>query len=50
MVIRLQQMLSVGGARSILRWPALMLDPDPWIQGLGVFDMAYMTDMALKSQ
>jgi len=49
-------MLSVSGARSILGWPALILDPDPWIQDLGVFDMADMTDMTdmtdmmLKSQ
>lgn len=34
-----RQMLSIGGADASKGYPAEFADPDPWAQGLGVFDM-----------
>lgn len=34
-----RQMLSIGGADATKGYPAEFEDPDPWAQGLGVFDM-----------
>ncbi|KAK7700822.1 hypothetical protein SLS64_010673 [Diaporthe eres] len=34
-----RQMLSIGGTDASKGYPAEFADPDPWIQGLGVFDM-----------
>ncbi|KAK7966083.1 Kelch repeat-containing protein [Apiospora aurea] len=42
-----RQMLSVGGSHGGLGFPKSELYPDPWKQGLGVFDL---TDMVWKSQ
>ncbi|KAK8047666.1 Kelch repeat-containing protein [Apiospora saccharicola] len=42
-----RQMLSVGGSNGALGFPQSQLDPDPWKQGLGVFDL---TDMVWKSR
>ncbi|KAK2602436.1 hypothetical protein N8I77_008966 [Diaporthe amygdali] len=34
-----RQMISIGGADASKGFPAEFADPDPWAQGLGVFDM-----------
>lgn len=34
-----RQMLSIGGTDASKGYPAEFADPDPWAQGLGVFDM-----------
>ncbi|KAL2290544.1 hypothetical protein FJTKL_15608 [Diaporthe vaccinii] len=34
-----RQMLSIGGTDASKGYPAEFADPDPWTQGLGVFDM-----------
>ncbi|HEY0225400.1 MAG TPA: kelch repeat-containing protein [Mycobacterium sp.] len=39
-VVGRRQMLSVGGVRSGLAWPAIGADRDPWPQGIGVFDLS----------
>ncbi|KAF7534953.1 hypothetical protein G7054_g5791 [Neopestalotiopsis clavispora] len=38
-----RQMLVVGGGNSWAGFPASLTDPDPWYQGLGIFDL---TDMS----
>ncbi|ETS80298.1 hypothetical protein PFICI_07827 [Pestalotiopsis fici W106-1] len=38
-----RQMLVVGGGNSWLGFPNSLVDPDPWAQGLGIFDL---TDMS----
>ncbi|KAK4452121.1 kelch repeat-containing protein [Podospora aff. communis PSN243] len=35
-----RQLLSVGGTDGFLGFPNSLLDPDPWKNGLGVFDMS----------
>lgn len=37
-----RQMLSVGGTDGYLGFPDSLLDPDPWRNGLGVFDLTSM--------
>ncbi|KAK0648839.1 hypothetical protein B0T16DRAFT_121319 [Cercophora newfieldiana] len=37
-----RQLLSVGGTDGFLGFPGSLLDPDPWRNGLGVFDMSRM--------
>jgi hypothetical protein len=37
-----RQLLSVGGTDGFLGFPNSLLDPDPWRNGLGVFDMSRM--------
>lgn len=41
-VVGKRQLLSVGGSDGSLGFPGSLLDPDPWKQGLGVFDMMRM--------
>jgi len=41
-VVGKRQLLSVGGTDGSLGFPNSLLDPDPWRQGLGVFDMTRM--------
>lgn len=41
-VVGKRQLLSVGGTDGSLGFPGSLLDPDPWKQGLGVFDMTRM--------
>lgn len=38
-----RQMLVVGGGNSWLGFPNSLVDPDPWAQGLGIFDLTDMT-------
>ncbi|KAK9414399.1 putative Kelch repeat-containing protein [Seiridium unicorne] len=38
-----RQMLVVGGTNGWLGFPTSLTDPDPWQQGLGIFDMTEMT-------
>ncbi|KAK3313218.1 hypothetical protein B0H66DRAFT_569792 [Apodospora peruviana] len=42
-----RQMLSVGGCDGYLPYPDSLLDPDPWKNGLGVFDLS---DMAWRDR
>ncbi|KAK1834497.1 kelch repeat-containing protein [Podospora conica] len=41
-VVGKRQLLSVGGGDGSLGFPDSLLDPDPWKNGLGVFDMTRM--------
>lgn len=38
-----RQMLSIGGTDASKGYPAEFADPDPWAQGLGVFDMTSLS-------
>lgn len=38
-----RQLVSVGGTDGQLGFPGSLLDPDPWTNGIGVFDMTEMT-------
>jgi hypothetical protein len=40
-----RQMLSIGGTEATRGYPAEFADTDPWVQGLGVFDMTSLSWM-----
>lgn len=41
-VVGRRQLVSVGGTDGQLGFPGSLLDPDPWTNGIGVFDMTEM--------